>query len=788
MLRSWLDDFKQKTHIWFTPGRTRRQRRTGPVGSLENLEPRQLLTARVWDGGGGAANNTWSNPLNWAGDVTPVAGDDLVFPGSAAIHVTVNDFPNTAASNFNSLTLESSPAGAGYLISGNTIRLTGGITANATSSTFHEIKNAVSLEGAAVHTIAVSTGATLQLDNALSGAAAISRTGIGRLILAGNNTFTGAFQALGGITQLAHSNALGTTAGATSVSVNAAIELAEFAGPGEETPRTLNIGENLSLSGHGVNGTGALRNVSGNNKWTGTVTLSAGLENSIGVDGPNAEFDTDQLLISGIVKDAGVAGFHKVGDGRLFLSGTNTYRSSTLIDKGIIRIQNSSALGTAAGITRVQEGAALELDDISQGGVETLSLTVAEPLQLLGTGPGSSGALRNFEGNNIWSGSVTLLSPTSIGVDRTVDLLTVTSVISGATPGSLTKLGTGSLRTTATNTFSAPTTVQSGTFEVNGNNSQSAITVVAGTLAGTGTTGPVLIQKNGKISPGGNAIGTLNVKGLASTGTMVLTVGASNNDVINVTGRVDVGNSAFVINSTTGLNKLNCIVNDSTDTIAGSTNGTIVTSTAGQPFGISYTGGTGNDLTLIRQNVAPMLTNRAISSTITEGDQAILTATIVDPDVLDKFFMSVDWGDGKLTRHTFNPGTPRDFALSHRYEDDGEFTVRMVWTDNSGNGNSGTMTTVVRNSAPAFEAGSNANVRLNSNFERRLQFVDAPKDIAFVAIDFGDRTLPQLLAPGTSRSFKLSHRYGAKGTFRVTVTITDNGGLATSDSFFVTVT
>lgn len=788
MLRSWLRDFKNRTQTWLNMGLRRRRHRKSSVGSLENLEQRQLLTARVWDGGGSATNNNWSNRFNWAGDVAPVAGDDLIFPGAATVHVAVNDYPNAASSIFKSISVESTAGTAGYLISGNPIRLTGGLTATAATSAFHEIKNAISLEGAATHVISAGPGVTLQLDSTVSGGAAISKTGTGRLILAGSNTFTGAFQAQAGVTQLATSNALGTTAGATTVSAGAAVELAEFVGLGEEFPRTLNVAENITLSGHGIGGTGALRNVSGNNKWTGSVSLTAGLENSIGVDGPNAEFAEDQLTISGVVKDSAVAGFHKVGAGRLFLSGTNTYRSTTLIDQGVIRIQNSSALGTAAGITRVQTGAALELDDVAIGGGETLSLVVAEPLQLLGTGTGSVGALRNVEGNNIWSGSVTMLSPTSIGVDRPNDTLAVTSVISGAAASSLTKVGTGSLRTTANNSFSGPTTLQAGTLEVNGNSGLSNVTVVNGTLSGTGTTGAVVVQQNGRVSPGGNSIGTLNVKGLSSVGTFVLSLGAGSHDVINVTGKVDVGNSAFLLNGTTGLNKLNVIQNDQTDGIIGTTNGTTFASTAGQTFGISYTGGTGNDLTFIRQNVAPMLTNRQISQTITEGDQVLLTATIVDPDTLDTFFMSVDWGDGILTRHTFNRTAPRDIALSHRYADDGKYTVRMVWTDNSGNGNSGTMTTVVENAAPVFDAGSNATVRLNSNFERRLQFRDAARDIAFVSISYGDDTLPQLLAPGLDRSFKLSHRFRLRGTFEVKVTITDNAGAATTDSFFVTVT
>jgi hypothetical protein len=88
---------------------------------LEQLENRSLLAVLVWDG---SANNLWSNPANWAGDVAPAAGDDLVFPASAGNLANLNDLP--AGTRFNTILIQ----GSGYNISGAAIELAGGLTAN----------------------------------------------------------------------------------------------------------------------------------------------------------------------------------------------------------------------------------------------------------------------------------------------------------------------------------------------------------------------------------------------------------------------------------------------------------------------------------------------------------------------------------------------------------------------------------------------------------------------------------------------------------------------------------
>src|SRR5437879_2100925 len=88
---------------------------------LVRLEDRLAPAIATWDGGG--ADNHWTTAANWAGDVAPSAGDDLVFPSGAAQLANVNDF--AAGTAFGRIFL----AGTGYQFTGNAITHSGGIAA-----------------------------------------------------------------------------------------------------------------------------------------------------------------------------------------------------------------------------------------------------------------------------------------------------------------------------------------------------------------------------------------------------------------------------------------------------------------------------------------------------------------------------------------------------------------------------------------------------------------------------------------------------------------------------------
>jgi hypothetical protein len=78
----------------------------GPGYWWETYDWDSFVVARVWDGGG--ADNYWITAANWAGNVAPLPGDDLVFPTGAAQLESVNNFPSGTA--FGSIIV----SGSGY--------------------------------------------------------------------------------------------------------------------------------------------------------------------------------------------------------------------------------------------------------------------------------------------------------------------------------------------------------------------------------------------------------------------------------------------------------------------------------------------------------------------------------------------------------------------------------------------------------------------------------------------------------------------------------------------------
>ncbi len=343
---------------------------------------------------------------------------------------------------------------------------------------------------------------------------ALIKGAAGTTVLAGANTFTGSVGVNTGVLNIRNGSALGTTAGGTTVASGAALELQNNITVGTEA---------LTINNAGIGSNGALRNISGDNIWQGTVAL--GSSSSIGSD-------AGSLNISGVISGASASILTKVGAGTVEFSSANTYAGLTRPSAGILLVTSNNALGTATGVfindTVTLSGGTLAI----QGGIDYSTL---EALTINGLGAGGNGAFRNISGDNIWRGNVKIGSgapSSSIGSDT--GTLDIRGVISGASGLDLAKVGAGTVRFLNANTYLGATTVNGGTLSLDAAGalqSTSSITLNSGgTLLFSGTDP---MDRVGDAVPITMAGGTLSANDKTETlGAMTLTA----NSIINLSG------------------------------------------------------------------------------------------------------------------------------------------------------------------------------------------------------------------------------------------------------------
>jgi autotransporter-associated beta strand protein len=164
---------------------------------------------------------------------------------------------------------------------------------------------------------------------------------------------------------------------------------------------------------------GALENVSGDNYWTGTVTLLA--DNIITTT-------TGTLTVSGII--SGAYALTKNGSGTLTFSNANTHSGGTALNNGKLNINNASALGASAGTFTINGGT---IDNTSGGTITT------------GNHPQLWNQHFTFAGtNNLNLGAGAVSMSASRQLTTTANTLFIGGVINDNTK-SLTKAGAGTL-------------------------------------------------------------------------------------------------------------------------------------------------------------------------------------------------------------------------------------------------------------------------------------------------------------------------------------------------------
>ncbi len=459
----------------------------------------------TWDG---STDGNWNTGGNWGG-TPPANGDDITFDAtSVGVVATTNDIVGLSLTK---ITLSNPPATVS--VSGNAFTLTGagGVGIDLNTAGNLTVSPTITLGGALSFTVAagqtLTVGGITQAGNllTLNGAGDHNLTGLitgaggitaaaGTTTISGNNNnnFSGAVNVSNGATLvISDANALGGTAAGTTVASGGTLTL-----QGGITTAA----EALTISGTGVGGNGALRNLSGANTYAGAITLAAAstitstagtlsLTNTIDNGGFTATFaGAGNTTASGVI--SGTGGLTKSGAGTLILSGANTYTGDTTLNGGTTVINAANGIG----VQSVLSATAINVTDNS-----TLQL-------------GGSFTLGSNAG-------VTIANTKTLTLDSNGNNLTISGIIAGA--GGLTKAGTGTLTLNGIDTFSGTTTINAGTVVFGANHTGGgAITLGAsGTMyAGSRTLTTSALTVNGNFTPGsastpGNATISGNLSG-----------------------------------------------------------------------------------------------------------------------------------------------------------------------------------------------------------------------------------------------------------------------------------
>ena len=298
------------------------------------------------------------------------------------------------------------------------------------------VENDIAL-GSLVRTVDVADGSAAvdaDLSGVLSGSGGLTKTGAGTLRLSGANIFTGPATIAAGTVVLGNSDAFGGAsystdgqAGTLSFASLSAASLGSLSGStglalqnADSNALALTVGGNGSstefsglLSGPGSltkSGAGTLT-LSADNTYAGTTTVNAGTlvvgtgstTGSLGsgnviLGGGALQFSrSDTVTPSQTISGSGTLRMLSPGDtgsasGVLVLSGANSFAGTTSLERGIIRVTNSGALGTSA----VVMGDALPNKSLELVG----GVTLTNAITLRGGGLNLTGALASVSGSN----------------------------------------------------------------------------------------------------------------------------------------------------------------------------------------------------------------------------------------------------------------------------------------------------------------------------------------------------------------------------------------------------
>ncbi len=497
--------------------------------------------------------------------------------------------------------------------------------------------------GAGPQMVDVAQGVQLNITAAISGATTspLVKTNRGDLWLTSSNSFSGDVVIEGGYVTITDGHALGNTNGVT----RPALGQLNLWG-------TFGVLETLDVTGPAGN----VATLSGNASWIGPIRLDDDL----------AIVTATNTTLSVIGPISGPAGWTKYGDGTLQFKtastnnygGTSWVREGGFIMDGVFNqpvVPGPLVIGVAADPTNTTRVWPIKQNQIADTAPVTLNHSGVLDLSQFNDTVGSlifnGGAVETSSGTLTLNGDIVVNATNesarisgrlslggatrsihTIGHGSTPDLAMACVISDGGAPAGLTKTGLGSVRLTASSTFTGPTTLAEGTLQVDGSLAASSqlqlnhpVTPDAtphATLAGYGSVPSIVPSPDGTVSPGASP-GRLTVQGNADLANTDLRIELNGifavigYDQLRATGNVSLNNTRLLVTAgfTPATNYTFLIVDK---TSPGPVNGTFnnapeggLLPVGGQFYRITYTGGDGNDIVLQRVDpgsVPPALT------------------------------------------------------------------------------------------------------------------------------------------------------------------------------------
>lgn len=306
--------------------------------------------------------------------------------------------------------------------------------------------------------------------------------------------------------------------------------------------------------------------------------------------------DTEgDLVLAGVIGGSG--NVIKNNTSALTITAANTYSGSTMCNGGALYISNASAFGASATGTTFNGGLL--------GFFLGSTFTTAEPFVF------NAGGIITY-GTPAMSGPVLLNATINIRPFEAASVLTISGTVGGA--GGINKTGPGLLVLNApTATYDGATSVDQGTLRLDAVLSSSQpVTVKNGaTLMGNGaSSGTVSVREGGRLAPGSSP-GQLSVAALSMAAGSVLAAEIDGKNPITQYDSLAVSDAVSLNNATLNVT-LGFTPSDGQPftLISRAQNGPTMGTFAGLPegaifqvgtttFGITYSGGTGNDVVLV---------------------------------------------------------------------------------------------------------------------------------------------------------------------------------------------